>query len=113
VCDTPPSPYSLTHKTVTGWGDGFLNTTLKAPAFGINFGVSGASMPSYRESGQWAEILSLVGTYNATNEVIVTIQFGHNDQKVPAYEEAFSENLKQFVLDVKNAGGVPVCIEKD
>lgn len=38
----------------------------------------------------------------------MTIQFGHNDQKNPLYEQAFSANLKQFVADVNGAGGVPV-----
>jgi hypothetical protein len=38
----------------------------------------------------------------------VNIQFGHNDQKVAAYEAAYLANLKQFVLDVDNAGGIPV-----
>jgi len=100
---------STTH-TGSGWGDGFLSGTVKSPAFGFNYGVSGASLPSYRSSGEWATILSLVAKYKATNEVIVTIQFGHNDQKSASAEAAFSANLKQFVVDVKNAGGVPIIV---
>jgi len=100
---------STTH-TGSGWGDGFLNKTVKSPAFGFNYGVSGASMPSYRASGEWAIILGLVGRYKATNEVIVTIQFGHNDQKNASYEAAYSANLKQMVLDVNKAGGVPIIV---
>lgn len=100
---------STTH-TTSGWGDGFLNYTVKSPAFGFNYGVSGASLPSYRSSGEWAIILGLVKKYKATNEVIVTIQFGHNDQKNPVYEADYSANLKQFVLDVNNAGGVPIIV---
>ncbi len=65
-------------------------------------------MPSYRTGGYWATILSQVKTYKATHEVFVTIQFGNNDQKAPVYEATYSANLKQFVLDVNNAGGIPV-----
>jgi hypothetical protein len=65
-------------------------------------------MPSYRAGGYWATVLSQVKTYKATNSVFVTIQFGHNDQKVAAYEATYSANLKQFVLDVDNSGGIPV-----
>jgi predicted TIM-barrel enzyme len=65
-------------------------------------------MPSYRARGYWATVFSQVKRYKATHSVFVTIQFGHNDQKVAAYEAAHSANLKQFVLDVDNAGGIPV-----
>jgi lysophospholipase L1-like esterase len=87
--------YQSSNYNHSGWGDGFLNNTLKSPAFGINHGVSGASLVS-------------IAQYKAKHEVFVTIQFGHNDQKNPAYEQAFSANLKQFVADVNAAGGVPV-----
>lgn len=101
-----PSAPNTDIDNVPGWGDGFLNKTLTSPD--INHGVSGTSMPSYRAGGYWATVLSQVKTYKATHLVFVTIQFGHNDQKVAAYETAYSANLKQFVLDVDNAGGIPV-----
>lgn len=63
---------------------------------------------SYRAGGYWTQILNQIAQYKAKHEVFVTIQFGHNDQKNPAYEKAFSANLKQFVADVNAAGGVPV-----
>jgi lysophospholipase L1-like esterase len=65
-------------------------------------------MPSYRDGGYWAVVLSQVKTYKATHEVFVTIQFGHNDQKIPVYEAAYLANFKQLVLDINNAGGIPV-----
>lgn len=65
-------------------------------------------MPSYRAGGYWATVLSQVKAYKATRSVFVTTKFGHNDQKVAAYEAAYSAYLKQFVLDVDNAGGIPV-----
>jgi lysophospholipase L1-like esterase len=109
VCPPRSSlPLKETTSNVPGWGDDFLNNTLESPAFGINHGVSGASMPSYRAGGYWATVLSQVKTYKTTHEVFMTIQFGHNDQKVPAYETAYSANVKQFVLDKNNAGGIPV-----
>jgi lysophospholipase L1-like esterase len=63
---------------------------------------------SYRAGGYWTQVLNQIAQYKAKHEVFVTIQFGHNDQKNAAYEQAFSANLKQFAVDVSAAGGVPV-----
>lgn len=46
--------------------------------------------------------------YKSDYEVLVTIQFGHNDQKIAADEAAYSSNLQQLVNDVNSAGGTPV-----
>lgn len=93
-----------------GWGNGFLNWTLKAPAFGVNFGHNGATTVSFRAGGDWARVLGNVSQYKDSNEVFVTIQFGHNDQK-PAANISLAEyaaNLAQMASDVKAAGGTPV-----
>jgi hypothetical protein len=57
-----------------GWGDGFLNTTLRAPASGINLGHSGATTVSFREGGDWAAVLEQVKTHTKTHDVFVTVQ---------------------------------------
>jgi hypothetical protein len=57
-----------------GWGDGFLNTTLRSPASGINLGHSGATTVSFREGGDWAAVLEQVKTHTETHHVFVTIQ---------------------------------------
>lgn len=57
-----------------GWGDGFLNTTLRAPAGGINLGHSGATTVSFRAGGDWAAVLEQVKSHTKSNEVFVTIQ---------------------------------------
>jgi lysophospholipase L1-like esterase len=98
---------STTHST-QGWGDGFINTTILSPAKGINYGHSGATIPSFKSGGDWATVLSQVKKYKSKYAVMVTIQFGHNDQKSADTEDAFSDNLKGLVQDVNSAGGTPV-----
>ncbi|KAF2164013.1 carbohydrate esterase family 12 protein [Zasmidium cellare ATCC 36951] len=95
-----------------GWGDGFLNHTLKAPASGLNYGHSGATTVSFRAGGDWATVLSQITTHQADSSVYVTIQFGHNDQKAAANIslEQFSQNLGVFVDEVRDAGGEPILI---
>lgn len=57
-----------------GWGDGFLNTTLRKPASGKNFGHNGATTVSFRAGGDWAAVLEDVKSHTQSNKVFVTIQ---------------------------------------
>ena len=59
-----------------GWGDGFLETTLLAPAAGINLGHSGATTKSFRAGGDWANVTRDIGAYKQDYNVYVTIQVG-------------------------------------
>ncbi|KAL3426825.1 gdsl-like lipase acylhydrolase [Phlyctema vagabunda] len=97
-----------TTATGGGWGDGFLNYTVKAPAFAINYGHSGATTVSFRNGGDWATVLSQVSKYTETNEVF----FGHNDQKPAANIsiDQFAANLATFTDDVKALGGIPILV---
>jgi lysophospholipase L1-like esterase len=52
--------------------------------------------------------LAATKKYVSNFRVYVTIQFGHNDQKLANFETQFRENLKKMVADVKMAGGTPV-----
>lgn len=57
-----------------GWGDGFLNHTLRSPATGENLGHNGATTVSFREGGDWAHALQLVQEHEEWWDVFVTIQ---------------------------------------
>ncbi|KFX98817.1 hypothetical protein O988_04184 [Pseudogymnoascus sp. VKM F-3808] len=100
---------STTHEPA-GWGDGFLNYTLKSTSFGFNYGVSGASLTPYLRSAPYQTILEQIAKYKATKTVFVTCQFGHNDQKNADYKAAFEGSLYQFVDEITTAGGVPIII---
>lgn len=91
-----------------GWGDGFL-ADLKSPASGVNSGKSGATIPSFRAEGRWNTAIGAVKSHKGDHESIVTIQFGHNDQKTYTLEQ-YSNNLVGLVNEVKAAGGTPVSI---
>jgi len=100
---------STTHEP-DGWGDGFLNYTLKPTSFGFNYGQSGASLTPYLKSSYFKTILSQITKYKATKTVFVTCQFGHNDQKNPTYKAAFNGSLHQFVNEITAAGAIPILI---
>ncbi|KAF4982967.1 hypothetical protein FZEAL_1537 [Fusarium zealandicum] len=91
-----------------GWGDGFLSF-LKNPAAGINVAKSGATTVSFRNGGYWATAMKELKNHVKDYEPIVTIQFGHNDQKSLTIDE-FTENLTQLAKEVKEAGGTPILI---
>ncbi|KAI7181776.1 chloride channel protein 3, partial [Hortaea werneckii] len=95
-----------------GWGDGFLNHTLRSPATGENLGHNGATTVSFREGGDWAHALELVEQHEKWWDVFVTIQFGHNDQKPKANIslDEYSKNLGDFVDEVRSAGGTPILV---
>jgi lysophospholipase L1-like esterase len=95
-----------------GWGTGFLNTTLRTPAKGKNFGHNGATTVSFREGGDWANVLAAAKAASKDYEPYVTIQFGHNDQK-PAKNismEEFTNNLVTFVKDVRAVSATPILV---
>ncbi|KAH6884256.1 acetylesterase [Thelonectria olida] len=94
-----------------GWGDGF-NDFLKDPAKGENHGKSGATTVSFRAQGLWDAVISATNEHAAEYEPIVTIQFGHNDQKAAANisVEQFQANLETMAKEVQAAGGTPILI---
>lgn len=94
-----------------GWGDGFLSFVAD-PADGVNSGKSGATTVSFRANGRWDGVLSDIADNKADYEPIVTIQFGHNDQKATSgiSLEQFGENLQDLANEVIEAGGTPVSL---
>lgn len=92
-----------------GWGDGFLSF-VKAPAEGINPAKSGATTVSFRRQGLWDKALQAVRDNAANAQPIVTMQFGHNDQKPAANisTEQFRNNLEVMSREAREAGAFPV-----
>ncbi|CAK7197877.1 hypothetical protein SEUCBS139899_000527 [Sporothrix eucalyptigena] len=95
-----------------GWGDGFLAIARQGGAVGENFGANGATTASFVYYGIWSKVLAAVQEHRETHNVIVTIQFGHNDQKPSANisPDQFVANLQRLVGEVRQAGGTPVLV---
>ncbi|KAF3004991.1 hypothetical protein E8E13_008432 [Curvularia kusanoi] len=95
-----------------GWGDGFLNTTLKKGATGKNYGHNGATTVSFRTGGDWANVLAAAKAALPHYEPYVTIQFGHNDQKPEKNITMtdFTTNLITFVDEVRAIGATPILV---
>ncbi|KAK2035498.1 GDSL-like Lipase/Acylhydrolase [Colletotrichum zoysiae] len=94
-----------------GWGDGFL-TFVESPADGKNYGKSGATTVSFRAQGIWDTVVAEVNASKAAFNPVVTIQFGHNDQKAAANisSDQFQDNLQTLASEVTAAGGTPILI---
>ncbi|KAI8316641.1 cytochrome p450 [Colletotrichum sp. SAR11_59] len=91
-----------------GWGDGFLSY-LKSPAEGENRGKSGSTTVLWKSNGRWDSLLQGINDTKADYEPIVTVQFGHNDQKVMELDE-FRANLIDIAAELKSAGATPIFI---
>lgn len=98
--------------TSTGWGTGFLTTTLKKGATGQNFGHNGATTVSFRAGGDWANVLTAAKASLTSYTPYVTIQFGHNDQK-PEKNISMADltaNLVKFVEEVRAVPATPILV---
>ncbi|KAK1490277.1 oxidoreductase [Colletotrichum tamarilloi] len=107
----PPFFFLIGDSTVAvngGWGDGFLSY-LKDPAKGENRGKSGSTTVSWKSNGRWASLLQGINDTMADYEPVVTIQFGHNDQKSLTLDE-FRANLVNIATELKDAGATPIFI---
>jgi len=96
-----------------GWGDGFL-ATLQNPAGGVNHGHNGQTTVSYRQKGFWNEVVKEVEKRRGGNEVWVTVQFGHNDQKSDKgiSTAQFEANLEKMVKELKDLKATTVSFER-
>lgn len=93
-----------------GWGDSLLDY-LKEPAQGENWAESGTTTVSWKANGRWDDLLESIDANKNYYEPIVTVQFGHNDQKSLELSE-FKANLESIASDIEEAGGTPVCNSK-
>lgn len=113
--DKPPAFFLAGDSTTAingGWGNGFLSF-LQPPSWGVNHGHSGATTASFIAGGDWARVIANVKNNTSKSyPSIVTIQFGHNDQKEAAGISLakFQSNLERLAKEVKDAGGVPVLV---
>ena len=96
-----------------GWGPGFCADAAPQVTC-LDLAKNGRSSSSYRGEGSWASVMHLLesGGFSAT---YVLIQFGHNDQpgkpgRSTDLATEFPVNMRQYVTDVKAAGGIPVLI---
>ena len=90
-----------------GWGHvlpGFFSEDVVID----NHAVNGRSSKSFIDEGRWQVVLDKIqpGDY-------VFIQFGHNDEKPNADRHTdpgttFDENLRKFVRETREKGGIPV-----
>ncbi|GAB7360299.1 hypothetical protein MBLNU230_g8057t1 [Neophaeotheca triangularis] len=95
-----------------GWGNGFLNTTLRSPASGRNLGVNGRTTASFVSDGYWADLLALSQNHSETDSVYVTIQFGHNDQKPDRNVSLtdYATNLLSLATEAAATGAEPILL---
>ncbi len=96
----PPNPER-------GWGQALRELALE-PARILNHAQNGRSTKSFRDEGRWQHLLCSLAPGD-----FVLIEFGHNDQKVHdpsrhATPEAFSNNLRLFIQEVRRHGGSPL-----
>ncbi|GAW23414.1 hypothetical protein ANO14919_129730 [Xylariales sp. No.14919] len=94
-----------------GWGNGLLAPLISA-AWGVNFGLSGATTASFVAQGRWANVTAHLKEYAEAYDCYVTISFGHNDQKpennVPF--DVYQQNLINFANEVKSLGGAALIV---
>ncbi|MCU1235922.1 MAG: hypothetical protein JWP63_3889 [Candidatus Solibacter sp.] len=97
-----------------GWGPGFC-ALLASEATCVNLAKNGRSTSSYRAEGSWDGVTKALSDNSGFDASFVLIQFGHNDQpgkpgRSTDLATEFPANLRQYVRDVKAAGGKPVLI---
>ena len=124
--DSTCTEYSAASAPQTGWGQ-CLNAALGGGVQVNNHAVGGESTRSFIESGKWATLVAGIATGD-----IVTIQFGHNDDKdkgsansarithpweylyddnsQPIANSSYQENLRKMISDTKAKGGIPVLV---
>ncbi|KAF9021445.1 SGNH hydrolase [Hymenopellis radicata] len=97
-----------------GWGDGFCgNASIGTPSSlapgtaCVNAGRSGATTGTYVADGYWAAALEAIKAQG--QHTYVTLQFGHNDQKI-APPESMGANLTAIVQELRALGAEPVLV---
>lgn len=105
----PPYFILIGDSTVTdnaGWGGAFVDLIMGS-AKGENRALSGKTANSWQSNGRWDQLLETVNETVADWEPIVTMQFGHNDQKSVTPDE-YGVTLEDMTTQLKEAGATPV-----
>lgn len=97
-----------------GWGPGFCDI-VTPQVISVNLAKNGRSSSSYRAEGLWAGVIDQLKANSGGIPTYVLIQFGHNDQpgkpgRSTDLATEFPANLRQYVVDVRAAGGKPVLV---
>lgn len=98
----------------SGYGKGFC-AQFTPEVTCINAARGGRSSKSYRVEGLWDGILKQLSDRQSFKATYVLIQFGHNDgsskpERHTNIETEFPVNMRNYALDVRKAGGVPVLV---
>ncbi|KAH7105309.1 SGNH hydrolase [Auriculariales sp. MPI-PUGE-AT-0066] len=97
--------------SANGWSRGFCASLSNVDAeYCQDEGVSGATTGTTFESGQFDVDLDVIRSFVADGKrTFVTVQFGHNDQKI-ATPESMGANLTIMVDAIREAGGEPILV---
>lgn len=110
----PPYFILIGDSTVTdnaGWGGTFVDL-ITGSAEGEDRALSGKSAHSWQSNGRWDQLLRTVNETVVDWEPIVTMQFGHNDQKSVTTDE-YRVTLEDMTTQLKDAGATPVRTSHD
>ena len=106
--DSTMQTYRGNYAPQQGWGQR-MQELVKDGVKVNNRSIGGRSTKNFKAEGRWANLIREVKKGD-----FVIIQFGHNDgtkdkpERYAAPGTEYKENMRQFVEDVRRAGGIPV-----
>ncbi|MCS3809810.1 rhamnogalacturonan acetylesterase [Xanthomonas sp. 4461] len=97
-----------------GWGPSFCAQHVTSFLSCVNLARGGRSTSNYRAEGSWGIALKELRS-GGYQQVVVLIQFGHNDQpgkpgRSTDLATEFPANLRRYVAEARAAGAVPVLV---
>ncbi|MEA0630304.1 rhamnogalacturonan acetylesterase [Xanthomonas campestris] len=97
-----------------GWGPSFCAQHVTSFLSCLNLARGGRSTSNYRAEGSWEIALKELRS-GGYRQVVVLIQFGHNDQpgkpgRSTDLATEFPANLRRYVNDARAAGALPVLV---
>ncbi|PPT73811.1 lysophospholipase [Xanthomonas arboricola pv. populi] len=97
-----------------GWGPSFCAQHVTSSLSCLNLARGGRSTSSYRAEGSWEIALHELRS-GGYRQVVVLIQFGHNDQpgkpgRSTDLATEFPANLRRYVAEARAAGAIPVLV---
>ncbi|WP_161963778.1 rhamnogalacturonan acetylesterase [Xanthomonas arboricola] len=97
-----------------GWGPNFCAQHVTSFLSCLNLARGGRSTSNYRAEGSWDIALKELRS-GGYQQVVVLIQFGHNDQpgkpgRSTDLASEFPANLRRYVAEARAVGAVPVLV---
>lgn len=97
-----------------GWGPSFCAQHVTSFLSCLNLARGGRSTSNYRAEGSWEIALKELRS-GGYRQVVVLIQFGHNDQpgkpgRSTDLATEFPANLRRYVNEARAAGALPVLV---